>query len=254
MHDWSAAQYLKFEDERSRPVQDLITRIPIVPHKIIDIGCGPGNSTELLFQHWPQAELFGFDNSPDMIRKAQERVPEAEFYRSDIHSFNPDQSIDLLFSNAVFQWLPDHMSELQRLINELKSGAALAVQMPDNLGEPMHVAMRELSAEGEWKEKLSGIARNPLPSVTEYYNALSPQASSLDIWHVIYNHTMDSVDAIVEWVKGAALRPFLEPLNEQETVSFLQAYKERLKQTYPLTSDGKVLLRFPRLFIVAVRK
>lgn len=254
MKDWSAAQYIKFEDERSRPVIDLIARIPIMPKKIVDIGCGPGNSTALLAQRWPKAALVGFDSSPDMIREAQARLQHGHFYHSDIQSFTPDQDTDLLFSNAVFQWLPDHINELQRLFSELKAGAVLAVQMPDNLNEPMHIAMRELSTESRWKHKLAGKARNPLPSVIDYYNVLAPQAMSFDIWHAIYNHTMENVDAIVEWVKGAALRPFLEPLNEQETRMFLEAYKERLVETYATTSDGKILLRFPRLFIVAQKR
>ena len=256
MADWSAQQYLKFEDERTRPSRDLLAQIPIADaRKVVDIGCGPGNSTELLVRRWPQAEVIGIDTSADMLRRARERLPQQKFIEANISHWAPPEKADVLFANAIFQWVPGHLKQLQRLLGALPPGRVLAVQMPDNLDEPVHVLLREVAKTGPWRQKLAdkAVARDVLPPPEGYYDALGPLCSRIEIWHTIYNHVLENAAAVVEWIKGSGLRPFVDPLEAPERKQYLAEYTRRIAEAYRPHADGKVLLRFPRIFIVAVK-
>src|SRR5262249_8360773 len=134
---WSPAQYVKFEQERSRPVRDLLDHLPNKRiARAADIGCGPGNSTEVLQERFPDAVVIGIDSSTEMIAAARRRLPGNRFEIQNItawHTFgNP---FDVILANAVLQWVPDHAALLPSLIAKLSPGVSLAVQVPANLEE-----------------------------------------------------------------------------------------------------------------------
>jgi len=198
MADWSPSLYARFEDERTRPARDLVAQVPLsAAHSIVDMGCGPGNSTELLVERWPGAKTTGLDSSPAMLEEARKRLPQATFGLADAASWLPPADTDLVFANAIYQWVPDHLDVLPKVLEVMREGACLAVQMPDNLAEPTHRLMRDVAANGPWADKLKDAARLPLPAAHVYYDALKPFARRIDIWHSIYNHVLADAAAIV---------------------------------------------------------
>jgi trans-aconitate 2-methyltransferase len=254
---WSAAQYVKFEEERTRPARDLIARIPnIEVVSAADIGCGPGNSTEVLRERYPRARVIGMDSSPEMIEAARKRLPDIAFEVADIRKWTAEQRFDVILANAVLQWIPGHETLLPTLIARLGSGGALAVQTPDNLDEPSHRLMREAAAAGPWAAKLAHAAqaRAERHGAEWYFRLLRAHAPHVDVWRTTYYHPLaGGAPAVVEWLKGTGLRPFLDPLNEAEREDYLARYEAAVAEAYPAEPDATVLLPFPRLFYVVVR-
>ena len=254
MSDWSPAQYLKFADERSRPARDLLAAVPLACSRVVDLGCGPGNSTELLAARFPKATIVGVDTSPEMLAAARKRLPSVRFVAADAATWMPEGPVDLIFANALFQWVPDHLAVLARLMGALAPNGVLAIQVPDNLGEPSHRLMRETAAEGPWAAKFAEpIQRETIPPVAAYYDRLTPLAARVDVWRTTYHHPLADAAAIVAMVESTGLRPFLARLDEAEQGAFLADYRRRIAAAYPPMADGRVLLGFPRLFAIAAR-
>lgn len=253
MTKWDADQYLKFADERTRPAHELLGRVLLQnAEHVVDLGCGPGNSTALLRARWPQARLTGVDSSPEMLRTARRDLPEIEWIEADVGTWQPQQRPDVLYANAVMQWLPDHATLFPRLLGLVREGGMLAVQMPYNFNEPSHRLMRETP--GPWSQHIAGVrALTPVAAPDFYYDVLAGYASRIDIWRTTYEHVMPDAAAIVEWVRGTGLRPYLDALHDEEREPYLAAYRSAIDQAYPARRDGKRLFSFPRLFIVATR-
>ena len=257
MADWDPGLYRRFEDERTRPAIDLLGRVPLArARSVYDLGCGPGNSTEVLVDRFGHDAVTGLDSSEAMLASARLRLPKTPFLLADATTWCPAEAADLIYTNAVLQWVPDHGTLLPRLYGLLAPGGVLAIQMPDNLAEPSHRAMRDVAADGPWSTLVgnAGAGRaDRMLSASGYYDLLAGLGGELDIWRTTYHHPMESPGAIVSWVRSTGLRPFVDPLPPDQQAGYLAAYEARIDRAYPIQADGKRLLAFPRLFIVARR-
>jgi trans-aconitate 2-methyltransferase len=255
---WDPKLYLKYANERSRPAADLIAQIRLEnPAQIVDLGCGPGNSTELLRQRWPKAAITGVDNSPEMLAQAKANHPDWQWAMGDIESWSPEPVVDLIFSNAALHWVPGHATLFRSLIGAVAADGALAVQMPNNFHSPTHTIMQEVAANGDprWSKALDTASRNfTVQPPAFYYDVLRKQAKRVDIWETEYQHVMDGPKAIFDWLRGTGMRPYLERLDDDEQRQlFEQMCLEGFQEAYPPDDQGKVLFPFRRLFIVAYR-
>ncbi len=254
MPDWSPSAYLTFEDERTRPARDLLAQIQAgSPRHVVDLGCGPGNSTELLAARWPDAVVTGIDSSPAMIEAAQARLPALAFEEADVATWIPLEPPDVVFANAVMQWVPDHLSVLQRLARQLADGGTLAVQMPDNRMEPAHVAMVETAA----RHALRAQARRRGPGSAAggrrlLRGAAAAGAPARHLAHGLQSSARRAGRRRRVGV-GNGAETVLDRLDADEQAVFLADYRDRIAAAHPPARDGKVLFRFPRLFIVAQR-
>ena len=256
MPTWDSEQYLKFEKERTQPSIDLVSKIQIdSPKNIVDVGCGPGNSTAVLKSHWPSANISAFDNSSEMLQHARKTDPTIDWFQADITSWIPDKKYDLIFSNAVFQWVPDHEIIFPKFVSFLNDGGALAVQMPAHFDSPLHELLVKVSENEKWKH-ITSKARKRLEMKNPefYYDFLAPIVSKIDIWKTEYYHEVDSVHSIIEWFRGTGMRPFLEALNnESDKLDFEDELFREYEKVYKKRINKKVLMPFRRFFFVGYK-
>jgi trans-aconitate 2-methyltransferase len=259
MPTWDAKQYLRFNDERTRPCRELAARVAVAePVHVMDLGCGPGNSTTVLTERWPKAELTGLDSSQEMIAAARQAKPHTDWRVGDISTWAVESgpSCDVVFSNAALQWVPDHATVLPRLVKRVAPGGALAFQVPGNQDAPAHNLMREIAASQTWSAYYQGGIREwHVEDLKTYHDIMAPEAASLDLWETEYLHIMPDAAAIVEWYKGSGLRPFLDVLpSDAIRAAFTAEYLERIRRAYPCRSNGRVIFPFRRLFLIAYRQ
>ncbi len=256
MSDWSSAQYLKFRSERTQPAIDLANRIERPNAKdILDIGCGPGNSTACLKEKFPCANILGIDSSPDMIEAARINLPEAEFRLCDAGSelSSLGKKFDVVFSNACIQWIPDHRSLLPEMFGILNDGGVLAVQVPENYDEPIHKIITETAESPHWRDILGQVRSFHTLTPDEYYELISELTPYFFMWETVYFHRMKRHEDIMEWYRATGLKPYLDVLDEDNRKSFEEEILLKIRKAYPVLKDGEIIFRFPRLFFIAAK-
>lgn len=256
---WDPAQYLKFGDERLRPGFELLGRIDALPPgPLYELGCGTGAHARAMAARWPDRVLTAIDRSREMLAKAAAEPAPILWVEADIAQWSAPEKGALIFSNATLHWLEAHERLFPHLLAQLVPGGVFAVQMPRNFDAPSHRLMRETAAQGPWAERLQPVlARErvlqaePVRPPQAYYDLLAPRAQALDLWETEYLHVLEGEDAVLEWIRGSALRPLLDALGPDERAAYLAAYGAKLRAAYPRRADGKTLLPFRRLFILA---
>ena len=258
---WDANLYLKFADARLRPALDLMGRLDPANgaragHAIYDLGCGAGNISRILAERFPEAPVVGVDSSEEMLAKARTQTVDKRvtFTAGDLTHFKPGLPPSILYSNAAYQWVENHIDYFPGLLKLLPSGGQLAIQMPRNHEAPSHALMRQAAQAGPWRDKLAKVGG--IRSVFEpgrYYDALKPLCSDLDVWESIYQQVLTGKDPVAQYTAGSGLRPYMAVLNEAEQTGFYDTYAKPLAEAYPMRPDGITLFPFRRLFIVARR-
>ncbi len=255
MTDWNPTQYLRYGSERLRPALDLIARIQVdSPGSVYDLGCGTGTITGILKERWPDARVTGVDSSASMLERTGDVETGVYWQHADLNDWQPAIQAGVVYSNAALHWLDGHGQLFPRLMSAVGSGGVLAVQMPENFSAPSHTSIADTVREGPWRERLAPFQREqPVAEPSFYYDLLSQLSSSIDMWETTYMHILEGENPVVEWTKGTMLRPLLENLSEDEGSEFLKLYTEKVAKAYPPRADGKTVLPFKRLFIVAVK-
>ena len=249
---WDPDRYLTYADERGRPFVELVARVGAeAPATVVDLGCGPGNLTNLLRERWPAAALRGLDSSPEMIARARAADPSIDFEVADLRDWSrAADPVDVLVSNATLQWVPGHLDLLPALVGRVRPGGWLAFQVPGNFDEPSHTLRTALAAEAPYTDHTRDVAVPSSHEPATYLEALTALGCTVDAWETTYLHVLTGPDPVFTWVSGTGARPTLQALPDDLRPAFEEQFKRRLRAAYP-ERDGRVVLPFRRVFVVA---
>jgi trans-aconitate 2-methyltransferase len=254
--DWNPELYLDYKNERTQPAIDLANRIEINnPENIIDIGCGPGNSTEVLLSKWPNAKIQGIDNSAAMIKKAGEIYPDQEWQVKDAEDINDSTKYDIVFSNAIIHWIPDHESLFEKLINITNGKGVLAIQMPLYLEMPVAILSDKIFKQLFPDNKFDINDLITIHPGNYYFNLLDSKIENFYIWETSYLHIMGSAQKIYEMVETTGMKPYLDRIqNDDDRTRFRNNVIDGISHAYKSEKSGKIIFPFKRLFIIAYKQ
>jgi trans-aconitate 2-methyltransferase len=251
---WDPVQYTRYADERSRPFHELVARIDADdPAEVVDLGCGDGSLTATLAERWPGASVLGVDSSAEMLAKAEPLSgPRLRFRQGGIEDWSAERPVDVLVSNAALQWVPDHVRQIERLVTQVRPGGVLAFQVPGNGDAPSHTILADLRRSPRWS-RLLGEAPRRFPDTldpTAYLDRLVRLGCAVDAWETTYVHVLPGPDPVLQWMRGAGLRPVLTSLSPADAADFEAEYAAAMRDAYPQGPYGTPL-PFRRVFVVA---
>lgn len=252
---WDPTRYLQFADDRARPFLDLIAQIPTNPLSVVDLGCGPGHLTKHLRALWPAAEILGIDDSAEMVDRAirDNTDPHANYDAVDVSQWTPHRPVDLMLSNAMFQWVPDHLDVIDGLLGHLTDGGAFALQVPNNTDSPTHAALAELASTEPYVGAFGDLRALPRLDAEKYLDFFAERDYLVNAWETTYFHVLDGQDPVFDWMSGTGARPYLQALTGDLRKQFVTDLKKRFAEAYPRREWGTVL-PFRRTFAVATRR
>jgi trans-aconitate 2-methyltransferase len=249
---WDPERYEQFRKERYAPFEDLLGLLEVRSGlQVVDLGCGTGELTERLAEHLPESDVLGIDASEEMLERATPLTRDGlRFELGAIESTGGKW--DLVFSNAAIQWVDDHDALIPKLMSLVTDGGRLVVQLPSNQGHPTHTLLRDIAADPEFSGALGGWNRKfPVLSVEQYAESLHAHGGSrITIFEKVYPHILPDADALVDWMSGTAMVPYMDRLSISLQNNFVARYRESLFRLWP---GGPIFFGFKRiLFAVTV--
>jgi trans-aconitate 2-methyltransferase len=233
---WSPDQYERFRSERQQPFDDLLALChPIADGRVVDLGCGTGDLTVILHQDMGASRTVGIDSSDAMLGRAiatHSDVKGLSFEKDDISTWL-GKDLDLVFANASFQWVDDHLNLLARVRTALARDGQLAFQVPANYRHPSHIIAHQVANETPFVDELDGDVpedRGRFLLSPELYADLLYELGAKDqvVRMEVYGHELESTDEVVEWVMGTLLTPYRQRLSPEMFDAFVERYRERL--------------------------
>lgn len=253
---WSSSLYNCFSDFRQRPNIDLFQYRPEEANSILDLGCGNAKySTRLLNKHYPNATITAVDYSENMLEQAKSYLPDSRinWIYADIQDYQLTQKFDIISLCSTLQWLKSHPSNIKYLFNALTKRGRLLIQMPNMFEKPFYRGILEVAERLGLTYLLSNLRVSPVLKPEQYDEIISKLTRNYSIWTTTYFQKLHGKNTLLEWAKGAPLRPVISILKPNELDLFYKAYNSFLKEYY-IYEEEYAIIPFERIFLVAAHE
>ena len=235
--EWDADTYDRVSDPQFEWGVEVLERLELEGDEyVLDAGCGTGRVTARLIERLPEGRVLAVDGSEDMVRRASEALGDrAEVRFADLAELELDEPVDLIFSTAVFHWLPDHDNLFRRLHAALRPGGGLVAQC-GGAGNVARLASAIVTVAGDPEygphfEGMKVIWNFAEPDETQERLAAAG-FSDARCWLETKPVTPE---APLEFLATVTLGPHLDRLPEEKRDPFTRAVAEEMGE--PLTLD-----------------
>lgn len=235
---WNANNYNTYKSERSLPFFDALNLVVKKPGlKVIDLGCGDGEFTNILSDYLDNAEIIAIDSSLNMLEKAfRLEKPGLQFLVKRIEEqLNSEAKWDLIFSNAALHWVKDHPALFKQLKEKIVPGGQLVVQMPCQNQNMSNRLMKEVAVQEPFSKFFSASELHSPVLDAETYCELVYElgAKDINIFEKIYVMTFPDVNSIYNFTAATALLSYAEKLPKDVFALYIEKYQELLHAAFP---------------------
>ena len=261
---WNAAEYAANSAVQQSWAREIIGKLNLRGDEhVLDIGCGDGKVTAELARAVPRGGVIGTDASPEMIAFAKkkfpaQKIPNLKFAVADAREIGggkPENSFDLVFSNAALHWVDDHKKFLRGAAAALKPGGRLVVSCGGKgNAHDVFLALRPEMRQQRWREY---FRKMPLPyffyAPGDYEKWLPKFGFKIHALKLApKDATYAGTEGFATWLRTTWL-PFVQRVPENLREEFIAAVTQRYLAKQPLDAAGQVHVRMVRLEIDAIK-
>ena len=259
---WNAADYARNSAAQFEWARDLIDKLRLSGREaLLDIGCGDGKVTAVIYESLPLGRVVGIDGSPDMIALASESFPREthprlEFRLTDLRDMDFRDEFDVVFSNAALHWVRDHLPVLRRIKRALKPDGRLLFQMGGRgNAEDILSVLDDLMEKEKWTVCFSGFEMpygfHGREEYGEWLEETGFEARRIDL--ILKDMIHRDREGLAGWIRTTWL-PYLERVPETERETFIDELISAYVKKHPEDENGAIKVGMMRLEVEAVVK
>jgi trans-aconitate 2-methyltransferase len=252
MENWDAETYARVSRVQLEWGKGVLQRRAWKGNEtVLDAGCGLGGLTWILAAKVPRGKVYAVDSDLGMVEQARESLKgcgNMEIIHADLVSVKLPESVDVVFSNAVLHWVPDHKKAFANFYSLLKQGGELLAQCGGRGNLAGAIAVLDRIAAGDpFQARFAGWK---IP-----WNFAGPQETEKLLREAGFRKASASLSAepatfagreqFSEFVRAVVVWPFLSRLPAQLRERFLGAYLDECEK------QQKWVLDYVRLNIAA---